>query len=370
LSGNVKLRVDYAALRRLAPRGRASILRAIAVNAHVLERYGIMASRLRLCHFLAQAAHETDGFRTLVEYGSWSYFARRYGRRRDLGNHSLSDGPLYRGRGVFQLTGRANYRRFGRLLGFDLEADPALAARADISLMIAGLYWRRRGLNQLADRGRLKSITRRINGGLNGYSRRLAYLRRALAIWPPSRARLSGQLRRGDVGPGVRILQEALRRAGYRLRIDGIFGPRTQGALKRYQRRHGHYADRVAGPRTLASLDLVPILPHDSDLSHGEEGGRGRTGGEVSSPSASSPVTTKEKSLMEQWKAYLRSRTIWANIIGLVALILDLSGFAGISSEDQGQLVDSLLKIIEAGGFVLSVFFRAIARKRLGPTLF
>ena len=73
---------------------------------------------------------------------------------------------------------------------------------------------------------------------------------------------------------------------------------------------------------------------------------------------------------MEQWKAYLRSRTIWANLIGFAAFLLGMLGFSGISGEDQGHLVDSILQIIEAGGFIASIIFRAIARQRLGPSLF
>ena len=73
---------------------------------------------------------------------------------------------------------------------------------------------------------------------------------------------------------------------------------------------------------------------------------------------------------MDQWKSYLLSRTIWANLIGLGALGLDILGFNGVSSEDQSQLIDQLLKLVEASGFIAGVVFRAIARDRLGPTLF
>lgn len=73
---------------------------------------------------------------------------------------------------------------------------------------------------------------------------------------------------------------------------------------------------------------------------------------------------------MNQWKSYLQSRTIWASLIGLAALVLDALGFNGFSAEQQSQLVDALLKTVESGGFIAAVLFRAIARRRLGPSLF
>ena len=68
---------------------------------------------------------------------------------------------------------------------------------------------------------------------------------------------------------------------------------------------------------------------------------------------------------MDQWKSYLQSRTIWANLIGLSALVLDILGFNGVSADDQAQLIDSLIKLVEVAGFVGGVIFRAIARDRL-----
>jgi predicted chitinase len=91
-----------------------------------------VTTRLRICHFLAQVAHETDKFRTLQEYGSTAYFARYEGRR-DLGNTKAGDGARFHGRGVFQLTGRSNYPRYCALLGLDLEANPELAKDPAIS---------------------------------------------------------------------------------------------------------------------------------------------------------------------------------------------------------------------------------------------
>ncbi|HTE19599.1 MAG TPA: hypothetical protein VK689_14620, partial [Armatimonadota bacterium] len=82
-------------------------------------------------------------------------------------------------RGPIQLTGRANYRTYGRLLGVDLLAHPPLAGTPEVGFRIAGLYWKRNGLNALADQGEFRRITRRINGGYNGLQDRLRYYERA-----------------------------------------------------------------------------------------------------------------------------------------------------------------------------------------------
>lgn len=151
-----------------------------------LPLFGISDTSRRLSHFLAQAAHETDGLRTLIEYGSDAYFRRRYGKRTELGNLSEEDGPRFKGRGIFQLTGRANYRNYGARIGEPLERRPELAAAFEPAVRIACHYWDDRGLNTLADRdgdGDFKTITRHINGGYNGLEDRYTYYRRARSIF-------------------------------------------------------------------------------------------------------------------------------------------------------------------------------------------
>lgn len=100
-----------------------------------------------------------------------------YGGR--LGNVKPGDGYRYRGRGLIQLTGRANYARFGQMLGLDLEGDPDLAAQAANAALIAGAFWNDRGLNALADRRDIRGITRAINGGVTGLADRAMQVTRA-----------------------------------------------------------------------------------------------------------------------------------------------------------------------------------------------
>lgn len=227
---------------------------------NVFRAYGITAA-LRVSHFIAQAAHESDGFCTLEEYGGATYFAR-YDGRADLGNTRPGDGARYHGRGIFQLTGRANYRRFGEILGIDLEASPERAAEPVTSLRIAAAYWNERRISPAADADDLVTVTRLINGGRNGLKERGAYLAiakrevAALVAAGITAGNVENRqvLRRGSSGPSVEVLQARLRKLGFPVAIDEDFGPATEQAVRIFQQRTGLNADGVVGPATFAAL--------------------------------------------------------------------------------------------------------------------
>jgi putative chitinase len=122
---------------------------------------------LEVIYFLAQAGHETQGFRYLTEVGGPGYCSR-YDCRKDLGNSRPGDGYRFRGRGIFQITGRANYLTMSTKLGVDLLAEPARAAEPEIAIRTALEFWRSRGLGKLAAADYGAEITQRINGGQNG----------------------------------------------------------------------------------------------------------------------------------------------------------------------------------------------------------
>jgi putative chitinase len=146
-----------------------------------MQRYNINTSQ-RAAAFLAQLAHESGGLAYWEEIASGAAYEGRV----DLGNTRTGDGRRYKGRGPIQITGRANYRKAGEELGIDLERHPEIAATTDVGFLIAAWYWADRRLNQLADEdseSAYRKITRRINGGYNGWQDRLTYYKRARAAY-------------------------------------------------------------------------------------------------------------------------------------------------------------------------------------------
>ena len=135
----------------------------------------------RIANFIGQAAHETMGFQFFTELGGPSYFAK-YDTMPSLGNTQPGDGYLFRGRGIFQITGRWNYQRYSTLTGVDLIANPDRAADPDVAMTIAGLFWSHHGLNSLADNNDMVGITKVINGGQDGLAQREAYTNRLISL--------------------------------------------------------------------------------------------------------------------------------------------------------------------------------------------
>lgn len=145
-------------------------------------QFGIVTA-LQKAHFLAQVAHESDGFRTATEYAS----GRAYEGRADLGNVQPGDGVRFKGRGLIQLTGRENYATFSSAMGQgDLFLrNPDLVAQLPWAVSAAGWFWKRKGLNALADRDEVVAVTKRINGGTNGLEdrkRRLAQAKKLFGL--------------------------------------------------------------------------------------------------------------------------------------------------------------------------------------------
>lgn len=126
--------------------------------------------------FLAQVAHESGGFIYVREIASGA----AYEGRADLGNTHPGDGRLFRGRGLIQITGRANYAVCSRaLFGDDRLLDaPELLEQHDLAVRSAGWFWDSRNLSTVTD---FEKLTRKINGGTNGLADRYAYYGRAKA---------------------------------------------------------------------------------------------------------------------------------------------------------------------------------------------
>jgi len=144
----------------------------------VMEIYEI-DTPLRASAFLAHIAHESGELKYMEEIWGPTAQQKKYEPPSDvarrLGNTQRGDGFRYRGRGPIQVTGRANYKKYGDLLGVDLVGNPDLAATSQYAFSTAGLFWKLNGLNELADVQDFVSITKRINGSLNGLHERKRY---------------------------------------------------------------------------------------------------------------------------------------------------------------------------------------------------
>jgi putative chitinase len=138
-----------------------------------LEKFEINNPK-RVAAFLAQLAHESGSFKYVEELATGT----AYEGRKDLGNTEPGDGVRFKGRGLIQITGRANYKAVGEALDYDFIENPEHLERPGAACMSAGWFWKTRGLNELADGDWFEKITRKINGGTNGLLDRLQHWER------------------------------------------------------------------------------------------------------------------------------------------------------------------------------------------------
>lgn len=143
----------------------------------VLRKAGIKG--IELAAFLSQAAHETENYTNMIEYGSKDYFnkydpAHAPKKAKELGNTDKGDGYRYRGRGYLHLTGKENYRLAGEALGLPLVDDPELAANPRIAAYIAVWYWGNRVRPNVNDFSDVNQVTAPINPGMAGMDGRNA----------------------------------------------------------------------------------------------------------------------------------------------------------------------------------------------------
>ncbi|MBM1195195.1 glycoside hydrolase family 19 protein [Pseudomonas weihenstephanensis] len=150
-----------------------------------MVRFQIVGTK-RIAAFIAQIGHESGQFRYVRELGNDQYLSKydTGSLAKRLGNtpEADGDGQKYRGRGLIQITGRANYMMCGEALALDLINQPELLEKPQHACMSAAWFWASRGLNTLADADQFDTITRRINGGQNGAAERQALYARALKV--------------------------------------------------------------------------------------------------------------------------------------------------------------------------------------------
>jgi uncharacterized protein (TIGR02594 family) len=313
-------------IRRAAPKAKKNYIAAFDQGDALLQEHGVNTPD-RLAHFLAQVLHETDGL--TCERESLSYSAERlcqvFGQKRhsacvtsqeaqrlardevaigervyglgnfdkaqELGNTHPGDGFRYRGGGLLQITGRANYRRIGELCNIDFEELPELIVSPAHALKPALCVWTAARLNTYADCNDILAISRAINVGNprsmakpNGLQDRLSWFAkvRSLIDWVEFRTNATIQLNEsqrverrhaqvadiaallggrmaqaGDEDETVRAIQVVLAKIGYPLQGTGFFGPNTEAAVKDFQVKHNLEVDGVVGPETAKAIDAA-----------------------------------------------------------------------------------------------------------------
>ena len=293
-------------------------------------------------------------FRPINEYGGAAYFTRMYEGDSDLGNTRKGDGARYHGRGYIQLTGRANYRTYGKQLGLPLEEKPDLALTPEVAASVLADYFKARRIDASAAKGDWESVRRKVNGGLNGWPTfrdLVRKLEQAVAQKPdgaPAERPKRGRLRTLRLtspfmsGPDV---AEARRALG--VPVGGEYDPVTASAVAEWKRRIGYpegRIDNVLGPAGFRLLLGMSKLPADFERRK-----------EARARRLASAGTVPERAVaeMEEWaSAGLREKPAGSN---KVPELVRLAGELDVAGRIQGMgfpwcAFSAFLAALKAGG--------------------
>lgn len=197
----------------LAPTNKNIDIWVEAMNT-ILPKYDIVTSK-RLAAFLAQTAHESAGFTAVRENLNYSAqalmktwpsrfnatsaaaYARQpekiankvYANRMGNGDEASGDGWRYRGRGLIQTTGKANYTKLAQYIKKTLQETIEYCETVEGAVESACFYWASNNLNVIADTGDMAALTRRINGGVIGLADRLDKYKKTLEALEKSNAK-------------------------------------------------------------------------------------------------------------------------------------------------------------------------------------
>lgn len=265
----------------------------------------------RLAHFIAQLAHESGRFKYDREIWGPTAAQRKYEGRKDLGNTVKGDGKKFAGRGPIQITGRSNVKRFHAwctkegLAPPDFVTDPDLINTDPWEGLSAIWYWAAgnptgKSLNAFADTNDIEMITRRINGGLNGFDDRVAlYTRAALVL-------------AGYEPIDVKAFQTDAQKAGLlpkgKEQLDGVAGPKTRAAMHM----------RLAQEHPAVNVSASPVTEQVDVRAPGKGAADAATGGGVAAIGLGGVVQT----LQEQLTPFSAA----GNWIGTLVVILIVVG--------------------------------------------
>lgn len=205
------IEITEAQVKQIVPKASSGAIKLFVGTFNPFaDLFGLITEQ-RVAAYIAQVAHESSAFGRLEENlnysadgllkvfpkyfntGNVTVYARHpekianrvYANRMGNGDEASGDGWRYKGRGYIQLTGKDNYKRYatsGYCTG-DLMSHPEWLANHPGCQKASMWFWLTNGLNILADRGDIRGITRRINGGFNGLDERLAYWNRAKSVF-------------------------------------------------------------------------------------------------------------------------------------------------------------------------------------------
>lgn len=256
----------------------------------------------QLAHVLAQVMHESGGLYYDREVWGPTKAQKGYEGRKDLGNNHPGDGSKYRGYGPLQITGLANVTEFYNwckkrgLNPPNFIEKPELIATSPWAGWSIVWYWETRGLNRYADINDIEMVTRKVNGGLNGYEDRISYYDRSALV-------LIGYEPTDIIG-----FQKA-----YGLNPDGVSGPQTRAAL------HNALVAMVPGESAKPTVQSSPVV-------------------ETIKETVEKPVVT------EKVEKEVRQKTNW-----LSTALAGVFGAGGISSYLAGMDKDSLILVLGIG---------------------
>lgn len=163
-----KIHLDRSVLKSIYPEAAfINIDKYLPYFIQYMDEYKVNTP-IRAQMFFAQIGHESGRLRYVEEIASGS----AYEGRKDLGNVQEGDGIKFKGRGLIQITGRSNYQRLSKYLDIDLISNPTLLLEPKYAVLSAYWFWEDNKLNQVADTGDFRKVTRIINGGFNGLADR------------------------------------------------------------------------------------------------------------------------------------------------------------------------------------------------------
>ncbi len=202
----------------------------------------------RMAQYLAQLLHESGAFIYDREIASGA----AYEGRKDLDNTKKGDGKKFKGRGPIQITGRKNYRQFTQwcrknidAAAPDFEKNPDAVNTDPWEGLVPIWYWETRDLNRYADRGDIENITKKINGGLNGFEDRVRwYTRTALVLLGYSATDIKAFQKFAKLEP-----------------VDGVAGPITRAALHTALVKETNPADRSSDIKAAPVVQEKKVIP-------------------------------------------------------------------------------------------------------------